>query len=256
MLVAHLSDLHVFAEAPEVAKVRADIAAAVAAIVADLERVGPDLVAITGDLCCGGRPADHALLARLLAPLGCPVLAVPGNHDRRAEFRRAFAGQIAFAPGPFAQFATDPGGLRVVGLDSVVEGEVHGALCPERLAFAEAALAGGSGPVLLLIHHPPFATGNAAWDAMGLREGAAELGRLVAGCGRPVHLLCGHVHRPMQARWAGAWATIGGSPAFGYALGIGGRDEPALAADPRGYFLHEFGDDGAARLHFRWVEGV
>jgi 3',5'-cyclic AMP phosphodiesterase CpdA len=62
------------------------------ALAAELE---PELVIATGDLAHRNRRAQHERAATLLRSLGCPVLAVPGNHDMPmlppARFLHTFA---------------------------------------------------------------------------------------------------------------------------------------------------------------------
>jgi 3',5'-cyclic AMP phosphodiesterase CpdA len=70
--VLQVSDLHAGkAEEPAVGD-------ELRALAAELE---PKLVIATGDLAHRNRRAEHEQAAALLRSLGCPVLAVPGNHD-------------------------------------------------------------------------------------------------------------------------------------------------------------------------------
>ncbi len=94
MLIAHLSDPHVRPDGvlyQGVVDSNAQFAAAIAHVNALDPR--PDLVLLSGDLVDHGHADEYAMLARLLAPLDVPVLAIPGNHDEREAFRQAFAGQ-------------------------------------------------------------------------------------------------------------------------------------------------------------------
>src|SRR5687768_11279398 len=69
--VAHLSDLHVSTDVPY---------AYLVAVVDSVNRLGPDLVVVTGDLVSHGTGLpDHA--CRLLARLKAPTLVSFGNHD-------------------------------------------------------------------------------------------------------------------------------------------------------------------------------
>jgi 3',5'-cyclic AMP phosphodiesterase CpdA len=68
----HVSDLHAGRrETP-------GLAAALASLV---DEVDPELVIVTGDLAHRGRTAELGQAHALLAGLGRPLLAVPGNHD-------------------------------------------------------------------------------------------------------------------------------------------------------------------------------
>jgi 3',5'-cyclic AMP phosphodiesterase CpdA len=46
-----------------------------------VERLSPELVAVTGDLAHRGRRAEHERAAAFLRRLGPPLLVIPGNHD-------------------------------------------------------------------------------------------------------------------------------------------------------------------------------
>lgn len=254
MLIAHLTDLHVFADAPESGNVRPDIADVARALIADVAQVAPDAVLITGDLTDGGSAADYALLRDMLAPLrmpplAIPVLAIPGNHDRRDTMRTAFADLTPFAPGDHLNFATRLGDVQIIGLDTTIPGRVEGMLCDARLTFLRENL--GPGPAFVMLHHPPFLTGNTAWDAISLQQGQAELAAILRAAKGPVQVLCGHVHHPMHMVWNGAGAATGGSPAFQYRLGIDGTDDPPLSSEPYAYALHHLRADGSIGVHRR-----
>ena len=193
MLIAHISDFHVFSRSPETSLVRADAAAAADKVVADLAAFRPalDAVMFTGDLTDGGSAADYALLRDLLAPLSVPIFVVPGNHDKRATLREAFAGSIPFADPEFLHYDVAFRGLRVLALDTLVDGRVEGRLCARRLEWIGERLSEtGAEPLCIIMHHPPFPTGIGALDRMSLVEGADALGRLVASafdrCPHPV----------------------------------------------------------------------
>lgn len=258
MLIAHVSDFHVFADRKETALVRDDAEAAARKVVADLAAFQPALdgVILTGDLTDGGSEADYALLQDILAPLACPVFVMPGNHDKRVTLRAAFGDRLPFAADGFLHYETHLGDLRILALDTLVEGRGEGRLCAERQAWAAARLAEPhAGPTILAMHHPPFATGIASLDAATLVEGARELGRMVREAPSDVRILCGHVHRPVQASWNGRFAAIGGSPAFQIGLDLTGRsEEPGLVREPYLYFIHRFDARGDVAVNARYVQ--
>jgi 3',5'-cyclic AMP phosphodiesterase CpdA len=86
-----------------------------------VERVEPELIAVTGDLAHRGRRREHEHAAAFLRGLGRPLLVIPGNHDipytvpaRFTRPFREFERQWASAE-PF--YRSDE--LVVVGLNSV-----------------------------------------------------------------------------------------------------------------------------------------
>lgn len=243
MLIAQISDLHVMAPG-KLAYGRVDTAAYLEQAVETLLALDPlpDLVVATGDLADGGAPAPYAELRRLLAPLPMPVYLLPGNHDERAALRAAFPEADYLRRDPdFLHYDVDLGGLRLIALDSLVPGAVHGALCPRRLAWLEARLGEApETPVLLCLHHPPFRSGIAHMDAHGLREGGEALAALVARHPRVERVLCGHLHRSIQARWAGTLAVT--APSTAHQLGLDLRPGAGLSLhlEPPGLLLHHW----------------
>ncbi|PJF11281.1 metallophosphoesterase [Pseudorhodobacter sp. MZDSW-24AT] len=255
MLIAHLSDLHISAGAPETAPVRLDAPQMAARVVADLLALpqAPDAVLITGDVADGGSDADYALVRDILAPLPMPVFVVPGNHDKRGPMRAAFDSTIPYAAPDTLHFEAEVAGAHLLGLDSLIPGRVEGALDTAQLDWLEARLAVVQGPVFLLLHHPPFPTGNAHWDASALRQGGARLAALLEAHRTPLRLLCGHVHQAFHSQWAGHYAAVGGSPAFQYGFGFDGTEEPPLSDGPYAYWLHHRRADGSFGVHPRQV---
>lgn len=255
MLIAHLSDLHLFADRPETAHTPPDIADRVRRMVADINRLAPrpDAVLISGDITDGGSARDYALARSILDRLEVPYFLVPGNHDRRETLRAAFADRVPFADGPFLNFAARIGAVSVIGLDSTLPGRVEGMACAERLAWLDTAVADAAKHHFLILHHPPFPTGNRHWDSWGLVEGGDGIAALARRAGGRLSVLCGHVHQPIHTVWHGAYAAIAGSPAFTFGLGIEAETEPSVVAAPCAYWLHHRRADSSIGVHLRLV---
>lgn len=219
MLIAQITDFHVTVAGAQVGGC-VDTRAAFTALMARLETLHPrpDLVLVSGDLAEAGVDEEYAFVRAGLERTGIPFLAVPGNHDLRAPMRRVLGAATGRAEDHLC-VAGDCGGLRVIGLDTLVEGHAFGALDARRLAWLEAELSQAPGsPVLIFMHHPPFATGLAAMDGIGLLEGRAELAALLAGRENVVGLLCGHVHRAIGGVFAGHRAFIAPSASHQFAF--------------------------------------
>lgn len=245
MLIAQITDLHVKTPGRP-AYGRVDTAGMLARAV---EAIGaldpaPDVVLVSGDLVDFGLPAEYAHLRALLAPLRMPVLAVPGNHDERGAMAEAFADD-PFLPrgGGFLHYAAEDWPVRLIGLDTVVPGSGAGRLCAERLAWLDARLAEAPDrPTVLFMHHPPFRTGLPHMDAIGL-DGAEGLAEVVRRHPQVERVLCGHVHRPVQVRFAGTLASVAPSVAHQVWFGLGPDVPDALVMEPPGFQLH------------LWIEG-
>lgn len=257
MLIAHISDFHVFADAPETSLVRADAADAARKVVADIAAHRPkfDAVIFTGDLADGGSEADYELLKNILAPLAMPVFVVPGNHDTRAGLRAAFEDSVPFGQGPRLNYQAHLGDLRILALDSLVDGKVHGVLDQSQLDWLADKLATQlPTPTLIAMHHPPFPSGIAELDAMALTEGRDAVGELVAAYNAPLYILAGHIHRPFHAIWNGALCQVGGGPSFQHGLDLRpDAPEPGSVPEPYAYFILRRDAQDTLTIHKRYV---
>ncbi|MCX7380808.1 MAG: phosphodiesterase [Alphaproteobacteria bacterium] len=167
-----------------------------------------DALLITGDLSDNGLPGAYALLADMLRrTLDIPVYVIPGNHDRRDNFRAGLAHLPGVTDHPtFVQYTIEHLPVRIVMLDTVIPGSPAGELCAERMAWLAARLAEQPDrPTMLAMHHPSFDCGIN--DAIGLRN-AAEFNALVARHPQVRRIICGHHHRPVTAPIAQAIASI------------------------------------------------
>ncbi|MBP6632270.1 MAG: phosphodiesterase [Kofleriaceae bacterium] len=241
MRIAQLTDLHI-SDPTSVNETQLRTGPHLARAVAHLcgPALRPDCVLLTGDLVEHGRADEYARLRELLAPLPMPVFVVPGNHDDRAAMAAAFADH-AYLPqdGGFLHYAVDDAGpVRLVGLDTVVPGKPSGELCAERLAWLDARLAEQpTRPTLVFMHHPPFSTGIAAMDAMGL-AGADALAAVLRRHPQVERVACGHQHRPITRRFAGTVAMVAPATAHQLALTLPPGRELALVMEPPACALH------------------
>lgn len=250
MLVAQLSDPHV----PAPGKLlygRVDTAAffvrAVRAVAA-LDPA-PDLVILTGDLVDNGEPAEYTHLRELLAPLAMPVFAIPGNHDIRGPFREAFAGDGYLPPDGFLHYAVEDYPLRLVALDTLIPGKGGGELCAGRLAWLERTLAAApQRPTMILMHHPPFATGIEFMDRSGLAEPAA-FAEIVARHPQVERITCGHLHRVIARRFAGTIVGTAPSTAHQFQLNFISGAPLRMVFEPPGYQLHLWRDGDGLVTH-------
>ncbi|MEO8848425.1 MAG: phosphodiesterase [Casimicrobiaceae bacterium] len=242
MLLAQISDLHVMPKG-QLAYGRVDTASMLRNAVAHLNRLDPqpDVVLITGDLADRGERSAYAHLREILADLKAPFFVIPGNHDRIDEFRLAFADQ-PYVPqtGEFILYAIETLPLRIVAVDSVVQGRTRGALCDTRLAWIERTLAQRpDAPTLVIMHHPPFITGLQHFDDVGM-ERCDELERVIARNPQVERVLCGHVHRSTQARFGGTILSTCPSTAHQAALDLRPDGIDSFTLEPPGFQLHRW----------------
>ncbi len=265
MLLAQLTDTHVID--PGDPKAAADmlvdnndrLAKAVARL--NAETVKPEVILATGDLTDNGSPAEMDLLMELLAPLDAPVLALPGNHDRRETFRDAFDMPWATTDSHLS-WVTDVGGLRIIGLDTLLPGSHGGLFDEERQRWLTDVLHdSGDRPTVIAMHHPPFLSGVQWMDTMRLK-GLELFAEIVARRSNVVRVLCGHLHRPLTTSVAGVTTTVGLSTIHHIELDLSPEARVEIIQDPPGYQLHNVGfeqGDGVDTVsswvtHIRYID--
>ncbi len=189
----HLSDIHFGPPHYEPA------AAGVEALVADRR---PDLIVVSGDLTQRAKARQFRQARRFLEGLGCPFLAVPGNHDvpmyrfwerlfdRYGAWRRNFSAVLE----PY--FADDE--MEVVGFNTAFNLTIdNGRFSGRQLAgvgrrFRAGRSRSGHSPVRIAVAHHPLA---ALPELMGWRTARRSDEALAAFAAAGVDLvLSGHVH--------------------------------------------------------------
>lgn len=255
-LLVQLSDPHIRAPGRLTYR-RVDTAAYLQRAVAAVNALpqAPRAVVITGDLTDFGTAEEYAHLRALLQPLACPCYLMPGNHDDRAGLRRAFSDhayllQSAEAPDDFVQYAVDLDGLRLVTLDTVTPHASHGEVCATRLQRLDRLLsADPQTPTVLAMHHPPFASYIGHMDEIGLLQGESELAALLHRHPQVQRVVCGHLHRPIQALWAGTLAMTAPSTAHQICLDLAPDAASRFAFEPPGFLIHAWSDAGPLVSH-------
>ncbi|GAB2950996.1 phosphodiesterase [Hymenobacter coalescens] len=233
MIIAQLSDTHIKDGYEEPAE---RLQAAVAHLL-HLPAV-PDLVLITGDCAEHGTSTEYARFQELLRPLPMPVYVVPGNHDQRAGLQALVGVQGTQALPGFMQYVVEAGPLRLLGLDTHVPGQDGGTLCAERLRWLDERLTEAPDrPTLIFMHHPPFRTGLAPFDNMGL-DTAAEFGAVVSRHPQVERIVAGHVHAAMQRPFHSALAVTCPSTMHQLLADFRQPDRLQVVADAPACLLH------------------
>src|SRR3546814_19533731 len=81
------------------------------------------------------------------------------------------------------------------------------------------------------MHHPPFITGIAHMDAIGLLAGTAELEQIVAAHPNVERIICGHLHRTIFRRFGGTLASTCPGPAHQVALDLRRSEERSVGQE-------------------------
>ncbi|MCG8509667.1 MAG: metallophosphoesterase [Rhodospirillales bacterium] len=249
MIIAQISDLHILVN-PSNPTEGADRIESLRRCVADINRQGVDAVIHTGDSAHFGAEEEYAIVRDALAELKAPVFLIPGNRDRRETLRAAFE-HLDYLPmnGAFLHYAIEDLPIRLVGLDSVSEGDNKGAFCVERRTWLDETLGREPDrPTLLFIHHPPFDIDPDFLGGYRRPEEARELTAAVERHPQVKHLLCGHVHFSHRESWAGAVATTMPSVAVDLS-----KEKDVLSEAATRYVLHVAANDGSLASRTRIV---
>ena len=255
MIVCQISDTHIMTDgklAYRVVDTAAHLERCVAHILALKQR--PDVIVMTGDLVDGGKPEEYARLRAIIAPLTMPVYLIPGNHDERQALRAAFPDHAYLNQfPPFIQYAIEEHALRIVAIDTVIAGKDGGELCAQRLEWLELTLATApQRPTLLLMHHPPFTTHIGFMDELGLSD-TAPLAQIVQKNAQIERVLCGHLHRPIQARFAGTIACTAPSTAHQVSLDLARDADATFSMEPPACYLHAWSAATGVVTHTSYI---
>ncbi len=222
---------------------------ALGALVADLRAQRPDHVALTGDICNIGLPAEYTLAAQWLKTLGPPtdVSLAPGNHDvylrgsvphMNREWRPWIAGDTDAAEFPYLRRRK---GVAIIGLCSGVPTlpfVAAGRLGAKQRGRLEQTLDETRSDMrVVLLHHPPVDGGGAIRNLLDHREFAEIIARQGAEL-----VLHGHAHSITRKSMTGPEGPIP-------VLGIGSASSIGRNARRRAaYYLIDI-DLGERRLH-------
>ncbi|QEN85167.1 phosphodiesterase [Labrys sp. KNU-23] len=242
MLIAHLSDPHL-RETGRLYQGLVDSNAMFDLAIETLNafRPEPDIVIIGGDLVDEGTEADYETVRHALSRLRQPVYAIPGNHDEREAFRTCFreAGYLT-AAGPLHFDTGRRWPVRVIGFDVTVPGQHYGDIDEAALLWLQQALAKcPDQPTVILMHQPPIDSGIDAIDTYKCLHGE-RLAELLPRHGNVERILCGHIHRFMQAQFAGTALMTAPSTATSIALRLTEGSTPASYVEPPAFLLHHW----------------
>lgn len=221
-----------------------------------MNALAPDTVIVTGDLTESGDEAEYRRLRELLEALDASYYVMPGNHDDVQALRRVFHDRpYLFESQPHVSYAVDAQRLRIVALDSTKRGRAGGYIDAARLEWLRAQLRiGAPAPVLLALHHPPFAAGVWPMDWLGFVN-VRELETIVRANPRVRRIVSGHVHCARASRWAGTLACT--SPSIRpqrLVVGVGWQP-PSLHFERPGFLVHELNGSGDLQTSVHRLDG-
>ncbi len=253
-IAAQISDLHVSERGKDADgnyQTCDHLARAVAHIMAMDPR--PDVVLATGDLVDWAKPEEYAVLKELFAPLDMPLYLIPGNHDSREYLRAAFPEHGYLPDAGFINYTVEKYPLRLIGLDTQIEGEIGGTMCAERLGWLDETLSSEpERPTLIFMHHPPITSGIEIMDRHGF-ENPAPMMEVVRRHPQVERVIAGHLHRPITISWAGTSVSVAPSTAHQIGLEMGDDAPLVLVMEPPAVYLHTWNEATGLVTHTSYV---
>ena len=246
MLIVQLSDTHITNWNEKACDV-APTAENLAQCVAHINQLNPpaDVVLITGDLTNDGSLEEAQHAEQILCDLNCPFFIVPGNHDSRRVLCPTFDDEAC----PkntlgFIHYTVDSYPIRLIGLDSLNQGEAGGKISQKTTEWLDERLAEEpEKPTILFMHHPPIKCGVLETDVDGF-IGAHYLAEVVKKYNNIERILCGHIHMPVHASWCGTIITTAPS-STGMRIDVDlSQTKPSqFSLDTPNYLLHYWTPD-------------
>jgi 3',5'-cyclic AMP phosphodiesterase CpdA len=244
----HISDLHAGSVEETVVEQRLEPL---------VERIRPELIAVTGDLAHRGRRREHERASEFLRGLGRPLLVIPGNHDIPYTFPARFTR-------PWAEFerqweTVEPvfrsDGLVVIGLNSVRPWRHQsGGIKSSQIARAAELLDDAPEEALRVValHHHLI---GAPWRSR--KKPVARRSEVLAGlvdAGAEL-ILAGHIHQAAISERHEFEVEHNGLRGVTVSVAPGlGQPRPNRRGEARGLHVYEASDDSLLVQTYVWRE--
>ena len=214
---------------------------------ATAQRSAYDALLCTGDIV-NDDGGGYVHFVRELAPLGKPVLCVPGNHDEPALMRRALS-QSPFQVGGYFDLGTS---WRLVLVDSCLPSQARGRISRHELRALESALADTDRYAMVCLHHHPVSMASNWLDSVGV-ENAEEFFAVLDAHARVRVVSWGHVHQCFDARRRGV--RLLATPSTGVQF-LPLSEDFAVDRRPPAYRRLTLSADGTIETDVVWVEAA
>ena len=206
--------------------------------------VGPiDAILVSGDISDDGSAESYELFKSVLKTLNLPLFVVPGNHDKRYEFRNAFF-ELGYLPDTGKlNWHKSLGFVDLIGLDTLIEGQGGGELDDTTLDFLESKLKSTNNqPVIVIFHHPPFKSGIKFMDSIGLMTGIERLTAILSSFSGNLIIVCGHIHRNISTLIGGHSVISSPSVCSSFLYNIHNEAPVGFLKQEGGMLLHQISD--------------
>lgn len=168
----------------------------------------PDFCVISGDLTQDGDESDYLFLKQIIKRaeerLGIPFFLAMGNHDFRETFRTVFLEEEGTNDNYY--YVKDVQGLRLIVLDSKLDGKIEGELSQEQLDWLSLLLQEKAEKgTIIVVHHPPMTSNLRNWEAFADVVKNTDV----------IGILSGHTHNNISFLLDTIPVFVSGGVAFG-----------------------------------------
>jgi Icc protein len=189
--IAQLTDIHLFEDIDK-SLLGIQTEASFQAVLTEIKRslLPLDVMLLTGDLTQDGSIASYTRLRQNLDDFAIPAYCLAGNHDDIPLMQSHLPSEYVHL-----RRSLDIGKWRILFLNSVVVGAVHGYLSGEELSYLENTLnAYPDRPTLIAFHHPAVPLGSQWIDGICL-ENQEEFWEICDRHPQIEVVLNGHAHQ-------------------------------------------------------------
>lgn len=244
--IIQMTDLHIGEEDeyPFGVNLRANLLS----MLSDVERMNPNLMVFTGDLCYKEPQAEiYTWIRHQIERTGIPYEIIGGNHDNVPMMTSCFLDEDMSNDEEEYYFADEMAGQHILYLDSA-----KGMLSDQQLSWIEVEVQRAKKHSLMVfIHHPPLHAGVPHMDNKYGLHNYPDLLRILSLHPSTVQVFCGHYHVDRSVAWKNVMVHITPSSfmqIFPYV------EEFAIDHYQIGYRVIDFSED-AIRHSVRYLPG-
>lgn len=172
---------------------------------AEVERMNPNLLVMTGDFCYDDPREDvYDWIRHQVEALGIPYEFIGGNHDNIPMMTRGLLQENLSNEQSEYYFADEVAGYHILYLDSA-----SGMISTEQLSWIEQEVHRAADQNLMVfIHHPPLLAGVPHMDNGHALENRQDLLDILVQHTSSVQVFCGHYHVDRNVLWKNVMVHI------------------------------------------------
>lgn len=204
-------------------------------------------IVITGDLADDASPKVYELLFDIIKNYKIPIYPMMGNHDDREAFKKHF---LEFSKSNFIQYEQKIDNRVHIFLDTLVQGDSCGKLCPSRITWLKDTLDRYSQySIYLYMHHHPIESGLYEMDNDSNFRSSDEFWNLLKNYTNIKHISFGHLHRIMHSTKHSISMHSTRSTTFQVAYQVDNKAEFLTNEENPTYAILDIQDDDNVRIH-------